>query len=123
MFSNSITRGHYRCVVDRYVESCPDTVDGLQASEEGRAYWRASDLAHDLLHCQSIYVHESFPQRLTVNVFVGIQADYQFISILPPLSQLCHKVLSESGSGAGEILSLCNEISSVLLIGRAAVRF
>ena len=123
MVSDSISCGHYRCVIDRHVGSCPDTVNGLRSPEEGRAYWRASELAHDLLHRQSIYVREGFPQRLTVYVFVGIQADYQFISILPPLSQLCHEVLSKSGSGAGEILSLCNEISSVLLIGRAAVRF
>ena len=74
MVSDSISHGHYRCVIDRHVGSCPDSIDGLRSPEEGQAYWCASELAHNLLHRQSIYVRESFPQRLTVYVFVRIQA-------------------------------------------------
>ena len=65
----------------------------------------------------------AFPSALRYMCSLESKHEYQFISILPPLLQLCHEILLESDSGAGEILSLCNEVFSVLLIGRAAVRF
>ncbi len=115
MASNTIACGHYRCIANCYIGGGPNTVNGFGSSERSTG-WLAGELTHYLLHRQTIYIREGFPQRLAVYVLIGIQADYQFITILPPLSQLCHEVLSKFYLGTSEILPLGNEETLVLLI-------
>ena len=116
MVSDTITHGHYCCIANHYIRGGPNTSNGFGSSEKGQTNWLAGELTHYLLHCQTIYIREGFPQRLAVYEFIGIQADYQFITILPPLSQLCHEVLSKFYLGTSEILPLGNEETLVLLI-------
>jgi hypothetical protein len=54
-------------------------------------------------------------------MLVGIKANNQLVTLLAPLLQLGNKVLPEFGSWACKIALLGDKVSTVLLIGCAAI--